>query len=90
MENQIVNFWDVHGILFVICMFFFPRLALLFTTVWGGFLWWIGLLFIPRLMVATLATLTYWNTNPVIVIFAWTWALSGEIVEKTIVGKKKK
>src|ERR1035437_9053 len=64
MENQLVNFWDVHGLGFVICMFFFPRLTLFFATVWGGFLWWLGLIFVPRLMVAILATLTYWTTNP--------------------------
>ena len=88
MENQIVNFWDIHGLFFIFFMCFFPRLTLLFATVWGGFLWWLGLIFVPRITVAILATLTYWNTNPIIVIFAWIWALAGETIEKTIVGKK--
>lgn len=40
------NFWDYHGILFILAMFFFPRLTMLFaTTVGGGFFllaWLVG------------------------------------------------
>ena len=32
-----MDFWDVHGIWFIIFMFFFPRLTLLFSSVaFGG------------------------------------------------------
>lgn len=77
--TEAINFWDVHGILFVICMFFFPRLTMLFATnLIGGVLFWLGWIFVPRLTVAILATMTYWNTNTVLVVFTWIWALSGE------------
>lgn len=79
------DFWDVHGILFLVFMFFFPRLTMLFATAWGGLLWWLGWLFLPRLTVAILATTCYWQTNPVLCILAWFWALGGESTEKTVV-----
>lgn len=83
-----VNFWDVHGILFVICLAFFPRLTMLFATVWGGFFWWLGWLFAPRLLVAILATTHFWHTNPVLVVITWIWALAGEGGEKGVAVKK--
>lgn len=76
------NFWDVHGLFFILFMCFFPRLTMLFATVWGGFLWWVGWFFAPRLTVAILATTYYWDTNPVLCVFTWLWALAGESGEK--------
>ena len=55
---------------------------MLFATVWGGWLWWLGWVFAPRITVAVLATLYYLDTNPVLVVFAWIWALGGESTEK--------
>jgi hypothetical protein len=81
-----MNFWLVHGWIFLICIFFFPRLTLFFSSVVsGGFLWWLGFLFAPRLLVAILATSAYWTTNMLLVIFTWFWALGGETIEKAIV-----
>ena len=81
-----VNFWDVHGILFIFFMFFFPRITLLISSVVsGGFLWWLGWIFAPRLLVAILATTSYWDTNPVLVVFTWIWAMGGESAEKKAV-----
>ena len=77
------SFWHVHGIFFIFFMFFFPRLTLLFSSVpFGGVLWWLGWIFAPRLLVAILATFNYWQTNPILVVLCWCWALSGESVEK--------
>lgn len=77
------NFWDVHGIWFIFFMFFFPRLTLIFSSVvTGGFFWWLGWLFTPRLLVAILATKAYANTNIILVVLAWIWALGGEKFEK--------
>lgn len=82
------NFWDVHGLFFLVCIFFFPRLTLLFSSVaFGGLFWWLGFIFLPRLLVAILATQAYWETNPILVCGAWMWAVSGELVEK--VGGKR-
>jgi len=81
-----INFWEVHGILFVLAMFFFPRLTLFFSSVVsGGLLWWMGFFFAPRLLVAILATSAYWNTNMILVVFTWIWAVGGEGAEKKVV-----
>jgi len=88
-----MDFWDNHGIFFIIFLFFFPRLTMFFAAVWGGFLWWIGWIFAPRLLVAILATNSYWNTNKIIVVLTWIWALGGESCEKggiKILGSRKK
>lgn len=83
-----MNFWDVHGIGFIICLFFFPRLTLLFSSVAaGGFLWWLGFIFAPRLLVAILATTAYWQTNTILVILTWLWAIGGESAEKRALQK---
>ena len=83
--NQ-VDFWSNHTILFVIAMFFFPRLTMLFaTTFGGGFLYWLGWYFAPRFTVAIIATMLYSQTNLTMVVLAWLWALGGESTEKTIV-----
>jgi hypothetical protein len=80
-----MNFWETHSIWFVILMFFFPRLTMLFaTTFGGGFFYWIGWFFVPRITVAIIATMLYSETNIVMVIFSWIWALSGEFTEKSI------
>lgn len=79
-----MDFWDVHGIFFIFFMFFFPRLTLFLSSVpFGGFFWWLGWLFTPRLLVAILATNNYWHTNKILVIITWFWALGGESAEKT-------
>ena len=83
-----MNFWDVHGLVFLIAMFFFPRLTLFFSSVVsGGVLWWLGFIFAPRLLVAILATTYYWNTNTILVILTWIWAVGGEGTEKTVISR---
>lgn len=83
------DFWQAHGLLFIFFMFFFPRLTLLFSSVVsGGFLWWLGWLLTPRLLVAILATNSYWQTNRILVILSWIWALCGESTEKKVVVKR--
>ncbi len=84
-----VDFWDVHGIIFLVFMFFFPRFTLFFSSVpFGGIFWWLGFFFAPRLLVAILATTVYWASNPILVIISWFWALSGESFEKYTVRKR--
>lgn len=77
------DFWEVHGFFFLVFISIFPRLTLLFSSVaFGGFFWWLGFFFAPRLLVAILATVSYWNTNKVLVIIAWLLAVGGESSEK--------
>ena len=84
-----INFWDIHGWGFIFCMFLFPRLTMLFATVWGGFWWWFGWLLAPRLTVAILATMYFGSSNIVLVVFTWIWAFGGESSEKSYVRKKR-
>lgn len=80
------DFWDVHGVFFLVAIFFFPRLTLLFSSVaTGGFFWWLGWLIAPRFLVAILATVAYGSTNIVLVVISWIWALSLESAEKTAI-----
>jgi hypothetical protein len=78
-----INFWEVHGVFFLIFITIFPRLTLLFSSVaFGGLFWWIGFIFAPRFLVAILATIAYWNTNKILVIISWLLAIGGESSEK--------
>jgi len=81
-----MDFWQEHGILFLIFITFFPRLTMLFaTTVSFGLLAWLGWFFAPHLTVAILATQYYWETNPILCIIAWFIALAGTGGEYTVV-----
>ena len=83
------DFWDVHGIFFILFMCFFPRLTMLLATSYvGGLLYWLGWLLLPRLTVAILATTFYWETNTILVVLTWLWALGGETTEKKAVRHK--
>lgn len=83
------NFFDVRGIFFLIFITLFPRLTLLFSSVpFGGVFWWAGFIFCPRILVAVLATVAYYYTNPILVVLSWMIALSGEYAEKWSMGKR--
>lgn len=83
VEYGTTNFFQNRGIIFLICITLVPRLTLLFSSVaFGGILWWLGFFFMPRLLVAVLATVAYLKTNPFLVGVAWFVALTGEILEK--------
>jgi hypothetical protein len=73
-----MDFWQEHGIFFLIFITIFPRLTMLFAVSTPfGLLAWIGWLFAPHLTVAILATEFYWQTNPILCIIAWFVALVG-------------
>lgn len=82
------NYWDHHGIFLLIFLTFFPRLALLFSSIpFGGLFWWLGWIFCPHYLVAILATINYWPTNAFLVSIAWLVALGGEFGEKYFLRK---
>jgi uncharacterized membrane protein YccF (DUF307 family) len=61
------------------------------TTFGGGFLYWLGWFLAPRLTVAIIATMLYADTNIVMVVLSWFWALGAESFEKrTILGRHSK
>jgi hypothetical protein len=97
MAVEQISYWAVHGILpgIFLCLglAIIPRITTLFLLMLtgfmsGGLLWWLGWFFLPHFLVAGLATITYWSTNPVLVILAWIWALLGTGGEvRTVKGK---
>ncbi len=88
-----MDFWQVHGIWFLIFIVLFPRLTMLFAVaVPFGWLAWLGWIFTPSLLVAILATTYYWHTNPVLCIIAWLFAFGkiGGTATKASSGSSKK
>ena len=86
-----IDFFQKHGILFLIFITILPRLTLLFSSVaFGGFFWWLGFFICPRILVASLATVAYFHTNPVLVVISWIVALGGESMEKFGIGNRKR
>ncbi len=84
------NFWDNHGVFFLLFITLFPRLTLLFSSVpFGGFFWWLGFFFAPRLLVSILATIAYWQQNPILVLISWIVTLGGESGEKIYFFRRK-
>jgi len=89
-----VDYWIRHGWMFLFFIAIFPRLTLLFSWLLfgsilpGGIVWWASFFFAPRLLVAVLATLSYWKTNPALVIMAWLIGLGGESSEKVVITKR--
>lgn len=89
-----VDYFTKHGWIFLVSIALFPRLTLLvsgllFNSVeFGGLFWWLGFFFAPRILVAVLATVAYWQTNQVLVILSWLIALGGESSEKIIIKKR--
>lgn len=78
-----MDFFEQHGVTTLICLAIFPRLTLLIASfATGGVMWWLGWIFAPHLLVAILS-LQYWDTNPVLVIIAWFFALGRTSAEKT-------
>jgi hypothetical protein len=83
-----MDFWDVHGVWFLIAIAIVPRLTMLFAvSVPFGWLAWLGWALVPHLTVAILATTYYWDTNPILCIVSWLVAFGGESAEKTTAAK---
>ena len=61
---------------------------LLATTAGGGLFYWLGWLIAPRLTVAIIATSCFWDTNTLLVMMTWFWALGGESTEKKMVVRR--
>tara|TARA_R110002167_G_scaffold214175_2_gene418930 strand:- start:665 stop:910 length:246 start_codon:yes stop_codon:yes gene_type:complete len=79
-----MDFFTNYGWVTLICLTIFPRLTLLLASfATGGALWWLGWMFAPHLLVAILS-LSYWYTDPVLVVFAWIIALLGTSGESNL------
>lgn len=88
------DYFDNHGWIFLFSIALFPRFTLLVSSLFlgslqvGGLIWWAGFFFAPRILVACLATVSYWHNNPVLVIISWLIALGGESSEKFVITKR--
>jgi len=83
------DYWSRHGTWLLVFLAIFPRLTLLLSSIpFGGLLWWLGWIFAPRILVAALATIQYWQTNKVLVIIAWLIAWGGESGEKYVIQRR--
>ena len=91
-----VDYFIKHGWFFLFSIALFPRLTLFISGLlvgsiaFGGVIWWLGFFFAPRILVASLATVSYWNTNPILVIISWLIALGGESSEKFMISSRFK
>ena len=88
------EYFDNHGWIFLFSIALFPRFTLLVSSLLlgslqlGGFIWWAGFFIAPRILVASLATVSYWHNNPVLVVISWLIALGGESSEKFVITKR--
>jgi len=74
------DFFSAHaewGWLLLFGLAVFPRITLLFVGGPFGALAWLGWVFCPHLVVAVIATTSYWDTNPVLCVVAWFFAFAG-------------
>lgn len=79
-----VSVFANHGVWFLLGIALFPRLTMLITgltSALGGPLFWFGFALCPHIMVAIIASLMYWDKNPIVVVCAWWFALVGTISE---------
>lgn len=89
LDLRYENYWQYHGFLLLVFLAFFPRLALLFSSIpFGGLFWWLGFFFFPRYLIAILATVNYWHGNPLLVTLSWFIAIGGESTEKYYIKRK--
>jgi hypothetical protein len=83
------DFFVHHNLWHLLGWVVFPRMMFWFFSVMsGGLFFWIGVLFVPRVMVAFCATYYYWDTNPILCIFSWFYAIGGEGFEKSKLNRK--
>lgn len=91
-----IDFFINHGWIFLISIALFPRLTLIVSGLifhsieFGGIIWWAGFFLAPRFLVSILATISYWNTNQMLVIASWLIALGGESSEKIMISRRMK
>ena len=80
------NYWDYHGWFLLLFMITVPRLTLLFSSIAsGGFFWWMGWLFAPRFLIALMATINYWHSNEILLLFSGLIAIARESTEKCVI-----
>jgi hypothetical protein len=86
-----MDYWQHHGMFFLLGCAIFPRITtLFFSGVSFGFWHVIGWILAPRLLVAILATVIYWHSNPILCVGAWLFAVGGTSTEATVANRTVK
>ena len=88
-----MDFFDAHTYPYLALFgwVFFPRITFwFFSAISGGFGFWLGVFFVPHIMVAYWATYYYWDTNPALCILAWYFAFIGSSQETKMARKRIK
>lgn len=77
-----MDFWNQHSIWFLIGLIAWPRILLMyFGFIPAGSLEPIlGLIFVPRLFLAGTLTPMYWDTNPILIVICWIFAIIFDIM----------
>jgi hypothetical protein len=80
-DDVAVSFFQAHpsalGWLMLAGLAIFPRITLLFVGPHFGLLAWLGWIFCPHFVVAIIATTKYWDSDPLLCVVAWVFALAG-------------
>lgn len=78
-----VNFWTDHSILFFLALILIPRLSLIYFGLIAPLSVSpiVGMMFVPRIMLAISFSAMYGVTNPTLIIFIWVIAIVGDIVD---------
>ena len=94
-DGTALSFWENWNLLggLVLCFLCatFPRIAMIVACLAGGLgvslAGVMGWIFIPRISIAIIATVNYFDTNPILCIVAWIILLGGEGAEKRALAK---
>lgn len=75
-----MDFFEKYSLLTLLGLAFFPRITMFILLPWSGVFYVLGWIFAPHVVVAVLA-LNYWETNPLLVVGAWCFAVIGTAFE---------
>lgn len=77
-----MEFWNQHGLTFLIGMFLWPRMILIYYSLIpaqdiGAIM---EFLFVPRIFLASILTPIYWGANPTLISIYWVLAVILDII----------
>lgn len=84
-----MNFFESYSLLTLLGLAFFPRITMFILLPWSGVFYVLGWIFAPHVVVAVLA-LPYWESNPLLVIGAWCFAVLGTAFEVFVFRSERK
>ena len=89
LEQSVTSFFEIHTFfpILMLALMVFPRFTMLVGALFGflysgGLVFWLGWLILPRITIAMVASFSYWEVNPLLVMITWIWCLTAETGEK--------